>query len=134
MRGCLLHNTMVKHVENTASKFFEFVWPEYRYIKNGVTMFVDVFAHRNSVTLAFEIETTSRHAIDNVKKAAAVGIPLWIIVPTRSLKFRLTGRLNDLELRPGGEPVKILLLGQLQQKLMNYLSLSIPANRLKDKQ
>lgn len=82
--------------------------------------------------LAIEIETTARHAVDNARKAAMVDVPLWVIVPTRRLKSDLTRKLKDLAIRSGNQPIKILLLGQLRKELTNYLSLFIPANRLKE--
>ena len=57
-----------------------------------------------------------------VGKATLVDVPLWVIVPTRKLKLELIRRLNSLALRPGGEPIKVLLLGQLEQSFVNYLS------------
>jgi hypothetical protein len=128
MRGDPFHNFMVEDVQETASKFFDFACPEYRFSKNGVTNYLDVFARQGLISLAFEVETTSRHAIDNARKASSVGIPLRIVVPTRRLKSEITRKLKPLGLRPGGEPIKILLIGQLEQELTNYLSLFIPAN------
>ena len=132
MRGKPLHNLMAKRVETAASEFFEFVGLEYYYCRNGVTKFLDVFAQQGSIELAFEVETTSRHAVDNAIKVATIDIPLWIIVPTFPLRLELTRMLTDVALRPGNKPVKILLLGQLRKELANYVSLFIPANRLKE--
>lgn len=129
MRGNRLHNFKATEVKEKAGKFFDFANCEYRFHRNGVTTYFDVFAQRGSVTLAFEVETTSRHAVDNARKASLVGVPLWIVVPRRRLKLELTRKLNSLGLRPGGEPIKILLLAQLEQELRNYLSLFIPANK-----
>lgn len=124
-----MHNLKAIEVKEKAYKFFNFASCEYRFQRNGVTTYFDVFAQRDSVTLAFEVETTSRHAIDNARKASLVGVPLWFVVLRRKLKLELTRKLNLLDLRPGGEPIKILLLAQLEQELTNYISLFIPANR-----
>ena len=132
MRGYPLHNFIVRQIQMIAGEFFELVVLEHLSRRNGVSTYLDVFARQGSVTLAFE--TTSRHAIDNAKKASLVGMPLWFVVPRRCLKIELTRKLSQLDLKPGGEPIKILLLGQLQQELTDYLSLFIHANRMKDKQ
>jgi hypothetical protein len=120
---------MAIEVQEIAGKFFDFARREYLFHRNDVTTYFDVFAQRGSVALAFEVETTSRHAVDNARKASLVGIPLWFVVPRRRLKLELTRKLKPLDLRPGGEPIKILLLAQLEQELRNYLSLFIPANK-----
>ena len=81
-----------------------------------------------SLTLAIEVETTCRHAADNAWKAVQVSVPLWFVVPRRRLQFEIARKLDPLGLRPGGEPIKILLSGQVEQELVRYLSLFIPAN------
>lgn len=128
MRGEPLHNFIARDVEKTASKFFPFVRSEYRVGRDGVTTYFDTFAQNDSVALAFEVETTARHAVDNAIKAISVGVPIWVIVPNRRLQRQLDRKLNLPELRPGGEDIKILLLRQLEQELRDYLS------RLIDKQ
>lgn len=106
---------------------------EYKLSFNGTTNYVDLFIRCGSFALAIEVETTVRHAANNVKKAAAVGVPLWIVVPTQRLKSTLTKKLNVLGLRPGGEPIKVLLLGEVRQAFMNYLSWRIDG-RIENKQ
>ena len=129
MRGKLLHNFIAAHVQMIAELVVGFAVLEYLFRKDGVTTFFDVFACRDSFVLAFEIETTSRHAIDNAMKATRVGVPMWIVVPTRRLRTKLTSQLDPLGLRPGGEPIKILTLGEIEQELRIYLSIFITANR-----
>jgi len=128
MRGKPFHNLMARDVQEIARRFFDFTRREYRFSKNRAVTYLDVFAQRGPIALAFEIETTSRHAVGNARKAALVGVPIWIIVPLRRLKLDITRKLAPLGLRPGGEPIKILLLGQMEQELTNYLSLNIAAN------
>ena len=129
MRGQPFHNLIASRVKTILQGFFRGVYLEYRFRRNGAVTDFDIFAQENLFALAIEVETTCRHGIDNAKKAAAVDIPLWIIVPTQTLKAQLSRRLQLLELRPGGEPIKIFLLGQLEQEVMNYLSLFILANK-----
>ena len=123
MRGDPLHNAMGREIGLTLENYFFEVHPEYKYCRNGIVTFLDLFASQGSFVFACEIETTARHGVDNAVKAAAVNIPLWIIVPTNKVKLKLLRRLKPLKLRPGGEPIKILLLGQLQKELEGYLSL-----------
>ncbi len=128
MRGDPLHNMMAHGTGITLGYFFTEVSSEHKYGKNGVVTYLDLFARQNGFVLACEIETTARHAVDNAIKAAVVDIPLWIIVPTNNVKMKLLRKLKSLQLRPGGEPIKILLLGQLQGELEEYLSLKPMSN------
>lgn len=121
MRGQILHNTMAKDAETTLENYFTQVHPEYKCCKNGIITFFDLFARQQLFVLALQIETTARHGVDNAIKAQAVGIPLWIIVPATKIKIRLSHKLNLLQLNPGGEEIKILLLGQLRRELQTYL-------------
>lgn len=132
MRGKPLHNLMVNRT-NDSLKDLGDTCTEYKLSFNGTTNYVDLFIRCGSFALAIEVETTIRHAVDNAKKAAAVGVPLWIVVPTRRLKSTLTKKLNLLGLRPGSEPIKVLLLGAVRQAFMNYLSGRIDG-RIENKQ
>ena len=134
MRGKPFHNLIVSRAKTILQGFFICVYLEYRLRRNGAVTDLDLFAQEDLFALAIEVETTCRHGIDNAKKAAAVDVPLWIIVPTQTLRAKLSRQLRLLELRPGDEPIKIFLLGQLEQEVMNYLSLFIVANKQKDKQ
>jgi hypothetical protein len=122
MRGKPFHNLMAQEIKTRLDRFFEQVESEYPIRRNGVVTFLDLFAHGPSRTLAVEVETTQRHALDNARKAAAVEVPLWIVVPTRVLQSRLLQRLEPLGLQPGGQPICVLMLGQLEQGLTHYLS------------
>ena len=128
MRGDLLHNMMGKETKTIFEGFFGQVSLEYPCRRNGTVSYLDIFARENQFVLGVEIETTCRHGIDNALKATAVNIPLWVIVPTGKVKLKLLRKLKPLALRPGGEPIKILLLGQLEQELKSYLSLRTLGN------
>jgi hypothetical protein len=100
--------------------FEHFGWhtsTEHRFRANGTTTYIDLFAVHERYRLACEIETTSRHALDNAQKAQAVGIPLWFLVPTRKVKRQIANKLKTQELTPGGEPIKVLLLSELDNEL-----------------
>ena len=129
MRGQPFHNLIASRAKTILQGFFRCVYLEYRLRRNGAVTDFDIFAQENLFALAIEVETTCRHGIDNAEKAAAVDVPLWIIVPTQALRAKLSRRLQLLGLRPGGEPIKIFLLGRLEQEVMSYLSLFIVANK-----
>jgi len=122
MRGGSFHNLVVDQAKAALDGVFEQVESEYLIRRNGVATFVDLYGDGESGHLAVEVETTERHAIDNARKAAAVDVPLWIVVPTQALQRRLARQVGLLDLRPGGEPICVLLLGQLAQRLTSYLS------------
>ncbi len=132
MRGEILHNTMGKTTGATLQGFFSEVYPEYKYCRNGTVTYLDLFARQSQFVFAFEIETTARHGVDNAIKATAVDIPLWIIVPNNKVKVKLLHKLKPLKLRPGGKPIKILLLGQLQRELEECPSLKPLSNQQTD--
>jgi len=122
MRGQPFHNLIADQAKAVLDGFFEHVESEYPIRRSGAVTFLDLFAYGESGTLAVEVETTERHAIDNARKAAAVDVPLWIVVPTRALRNRLVHRLKELALMPGGQPICVLLLGELEQALTHCLS------------
>lgn len=121
MRGKPFHNLLVREAQIALARFFPQVEPEYYIRRHGVVTFLDLFASDPLHTLAVEVETTSRHALDNARKAAAVEVPLWIVVPTRALRRRLLQQLDPWGLQPGGRPICVLLLGELEQALTLYL-------------
>ena len=123
MRGKALHNMMANRTGTTLHGFFHEVNPEYKCSRNGTVSYLDLYARENQFVLGCEIETTVRHGVDNALKATAVNIPLWIIVPTNSVRVKLLRKLKPLQLRPAGEPIKVLLPGQLERQLEKYLSL-----------
>jgi len=101
---------------------------EFGICRNGVTNFVDILATVSDFRMAFEIETTDRHIIDNCHKACAVGLPLCVIVPTSKLYNAAVKKISNLDTAHAGYPIKIFKLSQLKQELTAYLSLFIDAN------
>ena len=94
MRGGAFHNWMVCEVcEALAASGWE-IETEYRYEKNGVVTFFDVYAVRDGREVAVEVETTARHVLDNVRKARAVGVEVLVVVPNRRLKCVVRKMLN----------------------------------------
>jgi len=122
MRGQTLHNLIVARAKRLMEDSFDQAWTEHKCHRNGTITFFDLFGQTGAVQLAIEVETTVRHAVDNARKAEAVGVPVWFVVPQRQLQRTLQSKFQTLDLTPRGEPIKILLLGQLRQALTNCLS------------
>ena len=122
MRGDCLHNYKAEYLKNELSVYPVGLYSEYRIRRNGITADFDFVLKIAAFWWAIEIETTLRHLVDNAKKAAAVNIPLWIVVPTRQMKKQAVRKLSPMNLTPGGEPIKLFLLGQVQKEVSNYLS------------
>ena len=131
MRGNVFHNHMAKEAKAVFTRLNWTVYTEYCIQRNGVIIYYDLLAMMGNLLLGCQIETTPRHVIKNAKKANAVAIPTWFVVPTRKVRNLVAAKLHPLNIRPGGEPIKLLLPGQLKQGVMNYLPLSTPANSWK---
>ncbi len=134
MRGKSLHNHIAFRLKAILESCYLPVSLEHYIQRNGTADVVDILVQCGKIQWAIEIETTIRHALDNANKAAAVDIPLWIVVPTSSLAASVPARLKPLDLHPGGQPIKILLLGQVQKAVTNYLSEYFVADKRNDKQ
>ena len=122
MRGRTLHNLIADRAQRLMENSFEKVWTEHKCHRHGTTTFFDLLGQTGALELAIEVETTVRHAVDNARKAEAVDVPVWLVAPQQRLQRTLQRKLETLDLTPGGKPIKILLLGQLEQALTNYLS------------
>jgi len=133
MRGKVFHNHMVKGAEAVFTHFNWLMYLEHCVRRNGVTTYFDLLAVMPDRLLGCEIETSSRHIIENAQKANAVAIPVWFIVPTRKVRNLAAAKIKQLDITPGGEPIKLLLPSQLEQELMNYLPLTIQANSRKSR-
>lgn len=121
MRGKLFHNMIVQKANVV---FIEYNWQvqtECCIKKAGANYYFDLLATKGRYEIVCEIETTRRHAIDNALKASIVDIPLWFIVPTRNIRKQIADKLKKLRMKSGNEPIKILLLDQLEQELLDYL-------------
>jgi hypothetical protein len=128
MRGQFLHNYKAEWIRTKLIPTPVQVQMECRIRRNGITAYFDLLLQIQDVLLAIEIETSARHIHDTAMKAAIIDIPLWIVVPTRRIKEQARQKLAHLNVAPGGEPIKLSLLGQIENELMNYLSLFITAN------
>ncbi len=117
MRGGAFHNKVVEEAKTVFSEHGWQVFTEHRYRKNGTTTYLDLLAVRGNKKIACEIETTSRHAVDNAVKALSAGIDLWVIVPSRRLRRQVKHKLISSGLDTGHKNVRILLFCQLEAEL-----------------
>lgn len=117
MRGKAFHNQIATDAKAIFSHHGWQVYTEHRCRKNGVTTYFDLLAVKGDQTIACEIETTPRHAVDNVLKAQAVGVVLWIIVPTRRLRRQIERKLESSGIAENHQFVKTMLLTQLNTEL-----------------
>ena len=97
-------------------------------LPHGRTDVVDICANYGSEKFIVEVESTTRHAADNACKAAALGLPLWIVVPTRKLQKTIQRKLQSASCCRADNAINVVLLSQLQQEVRNYFCLFSPAN------
>ena len=116
MRGEPFHNGIVDQARNIFVRHRWEVYTEYRYQYHGITTYLDIYAIRNGEEIGCEVETTSRHILDNAVKAAGASINLWIIVPSRKL-HRYAKRIIATSNIPGISMTKVLLPDQLEREL-----------------
>ena len=121
MRGKLFHKMIVQKAKAVFTEHNWQVQTECCIKKAGTNYYFDLLATKGRYEIACEIETTRRHAIDNALKASIVDIPLWFVVPTQNIRKQIADKLKKLRMKSGNEPIKILLLDQLKQELLDYL-------------
>jgi hypothetical protein len=120
MRGKLFHNRIVNEAGDIFIKYDWQVYTEHLFRSGEITTFFDLFAVRDNLRIACEIETTARHAVDNIIKALATGIYLWVIVPTRDISRKIEQKLSllDLDIHPGS--ISILLNCNVEEALLQF--------------
>ena len=134
MRGDTLHNSLVAKAGEIFSDFgFETTLECGIPLDDGRIDFVDLVAEHGDCLVACEVETTPRGVLSNSAKAGALNLPLWILVPNRKVRLAVLKKLGISSRKPGDREIKILLLGQLHEELMNCFPLFSPANRQREK-
>jgi hypothetical protein len=117
MRGKAFHNQIAEEAKAIFNSYGWLVLTEHRYRKNSITTYFDLFAVKGNQTIACEVETTSRHAIDNAAKAQTTSVILWIIVPTRALRHQIERKLESSNIIKNCQSIKTILLSQLNTEL-----------------
>ena len=133
MRGDSFHNHLARKIQTILIILGFQVNTEYCVRRNGTITYLDLLAVKGQYLLGFEIETSTRHIIDNATKAEAVDIPVWFILPTQKLRKQAQKKLKTLDIKPAGQQIQLLLPAQLAQALTDYLSLAIVANSYADR-
>ena len=129
LRGDSLHNLLVLESGNILQNAgFETYQEHPKKLPNGSTDFVDVLAKKSNFLICIEVETSARYVLTNAAKAEQLGIPLIVIVPTRSVKKSVQNKLGKTTIRPGGCEIYILLLAQFKKEVTNCFSLFSSAN------
>jgi hypothetical protein len=85
--------------------------------------YVDLVAERGGRRLAIEVEMSARRVANDLRKAAALGASLWIVVPNRRVVRAVRRRLADLGVRPTAPWICVLTLGQAMHRLKNCFPL-----------
>lgn len=129
IRGGGFHN----HLVSEAARIFQRAGFDVRLecpirLPDGRKDFIDLLVKRQDCSICIEVETTIRHLVENATKADAVGLPLWVVVPTRKVKKAAIKKLCQSHLRPGGLKVYFLLLDELEQRVMKYFPCFPSAN------
>jgi hypothetical protein len=117
MRGDPFHNKMV---EEAVAVFLRDGWAvetEFFCQADDVTTFFDVYATKGDARIACEVETSIRHVIDNVRKAKALQVRLWVIVPSRKLCRLAKHKLNGSDLLDSSGEIFVLLLDEVESQL-----------------
>ena len=122
MRGGPFHNQLVKDAECLFLKFGWKTETERRLSSKGVTTYFDLYARDGPLHVACEVETSCRHAIDNLKKAQRVGMPLWIIVPTQRIRSQIRRSFGKNQVFSGNTPVIVMLPDELKEHIVGYMS------------
>jgi len=120
MRGKAFHNRIVEEAGTIFSNYGWQTYTEYRYRNNGTTTYLDLLAVRGDKKIACEIETTSRHAVDNAAKALSADLDLWIIVPSRILHHQIEHKLISSGLDTRHKNIRILLFCLLEAELIFF--------------
>lgn len=118
MRGECFHNFLV---EKSALGFQEVGFSTTLecpvHLRDGRIDFIDILAIKGAIKIACEVETTPRYVLVNVEKALALALPVWIVVPTRSIEKVIERKLLQALPEPHRSRICILLPDQLEQAL-----------------
>lgn len=120
MRGKAFHNHLVGLAASAFCQAGFEVHFEYGLkLCDGRADYVDLLAQREGVSVICEVETTARHALDNLAKAELLGMPLWIVVPNRKIKSEVARKLRAAGYKPRKGAFHISLSGDVSQGLMD---------------
>ena len=123
MRGHAIHNSLAKTVANRFRRRQFTTYLEYKVIlPDGRVNFIDVYVTRGSFAIACEIETTPRYVTVNVAKGMQLGIPVWVVVPNRTVGRAVSQMLRRRFGRPRDDCYRIFRQAQLIAELNHRFS------------
>lgn len=129
LRGGSLHNHLVCETEKIfRGAGFDTHQEHPKKLAGGGLDFVDLLAEGDDFVICVEIETSSRHVLDNAAKARELGLPLVIIIPSRKVQKAVKSKLEKAGINLKTGRIYILLLSQLEQELTNCIPLFSLAN------
>ena len=118
LRGGGFHNLLVQRAAAVFEAQGFSVTPECPFqLPDGRTDFLDLLATRGSRLIACEVETTPRNALWNLEQAARLGLPLFVVVPNRTVLRAVQAQLVRLPRCADSPPIWILLPDQLLPQL-----------------
>lgn len=127
VRGGLFHNRLVLDIATwVRAAGFQVEIESPRQLPDGGWDFVDALARRGAITLAIEVETTPRYALVNARKALLSGLPLWVVVPSRSVRQAIRSTLSRKLPLPEQQRIWIFLFAEVPQALTGFCSQSFP--------
>jgi hypothetical protein len=124
LRGGKLHNFLVltsERVFQDAGFLTDQESP--KRLPDGKLDFIDLIVRRDRILIAIEVETSARNVVSNARKAEQLDSLLWVVVPSRKVQKAVQEKLSKQGIQPAGEPIRVLLLAQLQQEVMKCLPL-----------
>lgn len=114
MRGKEFHNYQVDIFASNLESQGWIVRKEYPIsLGNKRKNYADITAWKSGKILLVEVETTTRHLLDNIAKAAALNLPLIVILPNRKTLNAAKGKYKGWKKPPRCPPVIFLLISQL---------------------
>ncbi len=129
LRGGSLHNHLVLETERIfRDAGFDTRQEHPEKLADGRLDFVDLMVWRGDFLACIEIETSSRHVLDNASKARSLGLPLMVVVPNRKVQKAVRDKLKKAGIRLKKHRIWIPLLRQLKQEVANCLPLIPSAN------
>ena len=129
LRGGQLHNYLVCEAEKIfQGAGFDTHQECPKKLASGELNFVDLLAEGDDFVICVEIETSSRHVLDNAAKARELGLPLMVIVPSRKVQKAVKKKLEKAGINLQKHRICVLLLHQLKQELTNCIPLIPSAN------
>jgi hypothetical protein len=129
LRGGGLHNHLVLESERIfRDAGFETRQEHPEKLGDGRIDFVDLMVWRGEFRACVEIETSSRHVLDNASKARVLGLPLVVVVPSRKVHKAVKDKFKRAGINPKKHRIWILLLGQLEHGFVNCFPLIPSAN------